>query len=67
MTLLENVMAQIAEMEMMGKRARALRCDHDSLTALIYETKMPEIALKGARFFGLIIELDSKPNFDVVA
>jgi len=66
MTLLQNVLAQIAQMEMIQKRPRALRCDWESLKALERENKFVGLALPNARLFGLTIEIDSKPNFDVV-
>jgi hypothetical protein len=66
MTLLENVLAQILEMEMMYKRPRALLCDRDSLEALARENEFVGLMLPNTRVLGLSIEIDSKPNFDVV-
>jgi hypothetical protein len=66
MTLLQNVLAQIAEMEMMYKRPRALLCDRDSLEALARENELVGFTLPNARVLGLSIEIDSEPNFDVV-
>lgn len=66
MTLLQNVLAQMAEMHAMAKRPKALRCDRASLEALAHESKLPEMLIPGARLFGLTIEIDTKPNFEVV-
>lgn len=64
--LVDNILAQMAELELMGKRPRALLCDRDSLAALIAETGFVELRLPDARLFGLRIAVDTEPNFDVV-
>jgi hypothetical protein len=66
MTLLQNVLAQMAEMEMMHQKPRALLCDRNSLEALARESGFIEVMLPNVRLFGLSIEMDTKPNFDVV-
>jgi hypothetical protein len=66
MTRRQNVLAQIAEMEMMYKRPRALLCDRESLEALARENEFIGLMLPNARLFGLSIEIDPKPNFEVV-
>lgn len=54
------------EMHAMAKRPRALRCDRASLEALASESGLLEALIPGARLFGLTIEIDTKPNFEVV-
>ncbi len=64
--LLDNVLAQKIEMELMHKNPRALRCDHESLEVLARETGYTEVLYSDARLFGLVIESDWHPNFDVI-
>lgn len=66
MTLPQNVLAQMEEMHAMAKRPRALRCDRASLEALASESGLPEALIPGAHLFGLTIEIDTEPNFEVV-
>jgi hypothetical protein len=48
-------MAQIAEMEMMRKKPRALLCDRNSLEALARESGFIWLLLPKVRVLGLII------------
>ena len=65
--LLENISQQMAAMEMIGKRPRALRADFGSLDALRREVAGSGLlVLPGERIFGLVIEASTEPDFEVV-
>jgi len=66
MTLFENIIEQMKEMRIMEKRPKALRVDRASLAALANQTGWPELFLPGAQLLGLAIEVEARPNFEVV-
>lgn len=70
--LLDNILKQREELRRVGKTPIKLRCDLDSLDALIDEvapfmSTTYQSFSEPIRVYGLAIEISDSPDFDVIA